>query len=85
MFVLFICTQQVAYFVNKSSESEMKMKTFSKTFVGRVMSLLFNTLFVMAFLPRSNRLLISCLQSPSAVILESKKSHCFQLFPFYIR
>ena len=45
------------------------------TFVGKVMSLLFNMLsrFVIAFLPRSKRLLISCLQSPSAVILESKK------------
>ena len=46
-----------------------------QTFVGRVMSLLFNTLsrFVIAFLPRSNHLLISWLQSPSAVILEPKK------------
>ena len=45
------------------------------TFVGRVMSLLFNTLsrFVIAFLPRSNCLLISWLQSPSTVILEPKK------------
>ena len=45
------------------------------TFVGRVMSLLFNTLsgFVIDFLLRSNRLLISWLQSPSAVILEPKK------------
>ena len=42
------------------------------TFVSRVMSLLFNTLsmFVIAFLPRSKCLLISWLQSPSAVILE---------------
>ena len=45
------------------------------TFVGKVMSLLFNILsrFVIAFLPRSKRLLISWLQSPSAVILEPKK------------
>ena len=45
------------------------------TFVGKVMSLLFNMLFrlVIAFLPRSKRLLISWLQSPSAVILEPKK------------
>ena len=44
-------------------------------FVSKVMSLLFNTLsrFVIAFLPRSKHLLISCLQSPSAVILEPKK------------
>ena len=45
------------------------------TFVGEVMSLLFNILFrlVISFLPRSKCLLISWLQSPSAVILESKK------------
>ena len=45
------------------------------TFVSRVMSLLFTTLsrFVTAFLSRSNHLLISWLQSPPAVILESKK------------
>ena len=45
------------------------------TFAGKVMSLLFNTLsrFVFAFLPRSNHLLISCLQSPPAVILEPPK------------
>ena len=45
------------------------------TFVGKVMSLLFNMLsrLVIAFLPRSKCLLISWLQSPSAVILESKK------------
>ena len=45
------------------------------TCVGRVMSLFFNMLssLVIAFLPRSKRLLISWLQSPSAVILEPKK------------
>ena len=45
------------------------------TFVDKVMSLLFNILFrfVVAFLPRSKRLLISWLQSPSAVILGPKK------------
>ena len=45
------------------------------TFVDKVMSLLFNMLsrLVIAFLPRSKRLLISWLQSPSAVILEPKK------------
>ena len=43
-----------------------------RTFVGKVMSLLFNMLsgLVIAFLPRSKHLLISWLQSPSAVILE---------------
>ena len=45
------------------------------TFVGKVMSLLFNMLsrLVIAFLPRSKCLLISWLQLPSAVILEPKK------------
>ena len=45
------------------------------TFVGKVMSLLFNMLsrLVITFLPRSKPLLISWLQSPSAVILESRK------------
>ena len=45
-----------------------------QTFVGKVMSLLFSMLsrFVLAFLPRSNCLLISLLQLPSAVILEPK-------------
>ena len=45
------------------------------TFVGKVMSLLFDTLcrFVIAFLPRSKYLLISWLQSSSAVILEPPK------------
>ena len=46
-----------------------------QTFVGRVMSLLFNMLssLVIAFLPRSKCLLISWLQSPSAVISEPRK------------
>ena len=53
-------------------------KTISLTrwiFVGKVMSLLFNMLsrMVIAFLPRSKRLLISWLQSPSEVILEPPK------------
>jgi len=45
------------------------------TFVGKVMSLLFNKLsrFVITFLPKSQRLLTSWLQSPSAVILEPHK------------
>ena len=46
-----------------------------RTFVGKVMSLLLNMLsrLVITFLPRSKRLLISWLQSPSTVILEPKK------------
>ena len=59
------------------------------TFVGKVMSLLFNMLsrLVITFLPRSKHLLISWLQSLSAVILESpqnKVSHCFHYFPIYL-
>ena len=54
------------------------------TFVSKVMSLLFNMLsrLVRGFLPGSKHLLISWLQSPSAVILEPRKivSHCFQCF-----
>ena len=55
------------------------------TFVGKVMTLLFNMLsrFVIAFLPKSKSLLISWLQSQSTVILEPKKikSVCFHNFP----
>ena len=55
------------------------------TFFGKVMSLLFNTpsRFVIAFLPSSKRLLISQLQSPSAVIFEPKKikSVTVSIFP----
>ena len=62
------------------------------TFVGKVMSLLFNMLCrsVIAFLLRSKRLLMSRLQSPSTVILEPKKMnkichcHCYHFFPLYL-
>ena len=59
------------------------------TFVGKVMSLLLNMLarLVITFLPRSKCLLISWLQSPSAVILEPPKNkvcHCFHCFPIYL-
>ena len=59
-----------------------------QTFVGKVMSLPFNALsrLVITFLPRSKRLLISWLQSPSAVILgpKNKVSHYFHCFPIYL-
>ena len=57
-----------------------------QTFVGKVMSLLFNMLsrLVMTFLPKSKRLLISQMQSPSAVIWEpprkNKVCHCFPIY-----
>ena len=59
------------------------------TFVGKVMSLLLNMLprLVITFLPRSKRLLISWLWSPSAVILEPRKIKsviCFHCFPIYL-
>ena len=57
------------------------------TFAGKMICLLFITLsrFVMAFLPRSKRLLISWLQSPSTLILEPRKiCHCFYFFPIYL-
>ena len=55
----------------------------TQAFVGKVMSLLFNMLsrLVIAFLPRSKRLLISWLQSPSAVILEPKKIKSVHVYP----
>ena len=60
-----------------------------QTFVGKVMSLLFNLLsrLVVTFLPRSKHLLISWLQSPSAVILEPpqiKVWYCVHCFPILI-
>ena len=53
-----------------------------RTFVGKVMSLLFNMLsrLVIVFLPRSKHLLISWLQSPFVVILEPKKIESLTLF-----
>ena len=56
------------------------------TFVGKVMPLLFNMLsrLFITFLPRSKCLLISWLQSPSAVILEPKQIKSDTLFPIYL-
>ena len=56
------------------------------TFVGEVISLLFNMLsrFVIAFLPRSKCLLVSWLQSPFAVILKPKKIKSVHCFPIYL-
>ena len=56
------------------------------TFVGKMMSLLFNMLprFVIAFLPKSKCLLISWLQSPSAVILEPKKTKSVTVSTFFL-
>ena len=71
--------QRSAFFIVQLSHPYMTTgKTIALTrwtFVGKVMSLLFNMLprLVIIFLPRSKHLLIAWLQSPSAVILEPKK------------
>ena len=77
-----------AFFTVQLSQSYMTTgKTIALTiwtFVGRIISLLFNTLsrFVIAFLPRSKRLLISWLQSPSAVSLEPKERNSVPISTF---
>ena len=85
--------QHSAFFMIQLSHSYMTTgKTIAltrRTFVSRVMSLLFNmqSRLVIAFLPRGKHLLISWLQSASAVIWEPKKiivSHCFHCFPIYL-
>ena len=78
-----------AFFIVQLSHLYMTTgKTIALTivaFVGKVMSLLFNTLsrLVITFLPRSKHLLISWLQSPSAVILKPKKLKSAS-FHFYL-
>ena len=78
--------QRSAFFMVQLSHLYMttgKTKALTiQTFVHKVMFLLSNmpSRFVTAFLPRSKRLLISCLQSPSAVILEPKKRKSVSVF-----
>ena len=84
--------QGSAFFTLQLSHSYMTTgKTIALTrwtFLGKVISLLFNMLsrWVLTFLPRSKRLLILWLQSPSAVILEPQKivSHCFHCCLIYL-
>ena len=82
-----------AFFILQISHPYMTTrKTISltrQTFFGKVMSLLFNMLsrLVITLLPKSKRLLISWLQSSSAVFSEppeTKVSHCFHCFPIYL-
>ena len=80
-----------AFFIAQHSHPYMTTgKTIALTkwtFIGNVMSLLFNMLsrLIIVFLPRNKCLLISWLQSLSAVILEPKKiCHCFHFFPVYL-
>ena len=84
--------QHSAYFTVQLSHPYMntgKTIAFTRwTFVGKVMSVLFNMLsgLVITLLPRIKHLLISWLQSPSAVILEPpkiKSDTCFHCFPMY--
>ena len=85
--------QNSAFFIIQHSHPYMTTgKTIALTrwtFADKEMSLLFNMLsrLIIAFLPRSKRLLISWLQSPSAVILEPPKNkvcHCFHCSPIYL-
>ena len=81
-----------AFFIVQLSHPYMTIgKTIALTkwtFVGKVMSLLFNMLsrLIITFLPRNKHLLISWLQSPSSVILKppKRKCHCFYCFPIYL-
>ena len=80
--------QRSAFFMVQLSHPYMTTgKTIALTrwiFVGKVMSLLFNMLssFVITFLPRSKHLLISWLQSPSAMILETPKIKSLTVSPY---
>ena len=82
--------QHSAFFIVQLSYPYMTTgKTIAltrRTFVGKVMSLLFNMLsrLVITFLPRSKNLLISWLQSPSAVILEPPKIKSATVSPIYL-
>ena len=82
-----ITWQSVFFMVQLSHPHMTTGKTITltrQTFVGKIMSLLFNMLprLIIAFLPRGKHLLFSQLQSPATVILESKKivCHCFPIY-----
>ena len=81
-----------SFFIVQLTHSYMTTNTIAltrQTFVGKIMSLLFNMLsrLVITFLPKNKFLLISWLQSPSVVILkppQNKVCHCFHCFPNYL-
>ena len=79
--VFFIVQQSHPYMTTRKTIASTRW-----TFVDKVMSLLFNMLsrLVITFLPGSQHLLISWLQSPSAGFLEPQKPPCFHCFPFYL-
>ena len=74
-------------FSHPYTTTEKTIALTRQTFVGKIISLFFNMLsrLLITFLPRSKSLLISWLQSPSAVILEPPKikSDTFHYFPIY--
>ena len=79
--------QRSAFFTVQLSHPSMTTGALTgRTFVIKVMSLLFNMLsrLVIAFLPRSKHLLLSWLQSPSAVSLEPQKIKSVNCFPIYL-
>ena len=84
--------QHSSVFIVQLSHPNTTGKTIALTrwtLVGKLMSLLFNMLswLVITFLPRSKHLLISWLQSPSALILEPPKNkvcHCLHCFPLHL-
>ena len=89
-----ILRRSIAFFIVQCSHpyttSGKTIALTRRTLVGKVMSLLLNMLYrlVITFLPRSEHLLISWLQSPSAVILEpppqkKRGCQCFHCFPIY--
>ena len=77
---------QLSLFIHPYMTTGKTIALTRQIFVGKVISLLFNMLsrFVISFLQRSKRLLISWLQSPSAVILETKKTSICHCFPIYL-
>ena len=83
MILFFICEVYImSHLINETPYGSYHIALTRQTFVGKVLCLLFNMLSMsgIAFLPRSKYLLISWLQSPSAMILEPKKikvAHCF--------
>ena len=85
---LFIVQLSHPYMTTGKNHSYDLMDLCQQSYISLFFFLLFNMLFrlAIAFLPRRKCLLISWLQSPSAVILEPKKivSHCFHCLPIYL-
>ena len=88
--ILWCSTFFIVYLSHRYMTTGKTIALTRHTFVDKVMSLLFNMLsrLVIIFIPRSKHLLISWMQSPSAVILEpspqNKVSHCCHCFPIYL-